>query len=148
MGPAGPIMVGSRLGKRHRGEDITEEFFGENVKTGSYLKIILTGDKPLRSKGWPWVQAGLRQVFEKDKLEKATFLRDGSLLVKTKNEVQTAKLLSVNQMLGESCEVIRDQTLNTSKGTIHEYDLLDLSEDDIVQWLKDFGVVGAKRFMK
>lgn len=141
-------MVGSRLGKRHRGDDITEEFFGENVKTGSYLKISLTGDKPLRSKGWPWVQAGLRQVFEREKLEKATFLRDGSLLVKTKNEVQTAKLLSMNKMLGEPCEVIRDQTLNTSKGTIHSYDLLDLADDDIVQWLKEFGVVGAKRFTK
>ena len=43
---------------------------------------------------------------------------------------------------------MRDVKLNTSKGTIHAYDLQDLNENEIVQWLSDFGVVGAKRFTR
>ena len=63
-------------------------------------------DKTLKSRGWPWVQMGIRGVLgNSDKLEKANFLSDGSLLVKTKNETQTDKLLKTQQLAGETCEV-------------------------------------------
>ena len=143
-------MAGNRHrpGKRHRGEDVTEQFFGNYVGSGSYLKVTLRSGKPLKSKGWPWVQAGLRGVLGSEKVEKASFLRDGSLLVKTKSEGQTEDLISVAQFMGEDCEVTRDPRLNTSRGTIHAYDLQDLSEEEIVHWLSEFGVVQAKRFTK
>ena len=141
-------MAGNRPGKRHRGEDVTEQFFGNYVGSGSYLKVTLRSGKPLKSKGWPWVQAGLRGVLGSEKVEKASFLRDGSLLVKTKSEGQTEDLISVSQFMGEDCEVTRDPRLNTSRGTIHAYDLQDLSEEEIVRWLSEFGVVQAKRFTK
>ena len=134
--------------KRPRGEDVTAEFFGTPDKSGSYLKITLNSDKPLRNRGWPWVQAGLRKVLGREKLDKANFLRDGSLLVKTKNALQTEMLLETNMLLDEACCVIRDKKLNLSKGTIHSYDLLDIPESDLVEWLGDFGVVEAKRFTR
>ena len=141
-------MVVRRTGKRLRGEDVTEEFLGTPSYSGSYLKVSLKSNKAVKSKGWPWVQAAIRGVLGQEKVEKANFLRDGSLLVKTKSQAQTDKLLSTDLLMGEGCEVVRDSRLNTSKGTIHAYDLLDLSDDEIVQWLSDFGVVGAKRFTR
>ena len=141
-------MVERRAGKRLRGEDVTEEFLGTPSSSGSYLKLSLKSNKAVKSKGWPWVQAAIRGVLGHEKVEKANFLRDGSLLVKTKNQNQTEKLLRTDLLMGEGCDVTRDSRLNTSKGTIHAYDLLDLSDDEIVQWLSDFGVVGAKRFTR
>ena len=140
----------SGLRKRRRGEDVTEQFFGDPpfLSDGSYLKISLKSDKPVKSKGWPWIQSAVRGVIGRDKVEKASFLRDGSLLVKTKNDTQTKKLLQANALLGEACEVTRDPKLNTSKGTIQAYDLLDLTEDEVTEWLSEFGVVGAKRFTR
>ena len=105
------------------------------------------GEK-IKSKGWPWVQSGLREILGTEKAEKASLLQDGSLLVKTKNETQTSKLLEATALLKEACHVVRDPKLNISKGTIHAPDLVDLGEEEIVQWLSDFGVVGAKRFTK
>ena len=44
--------------------------------------------------------------------------------------------------------MICDQRLNQSRGMIKAWDLLDLSEDEVVGWLGEFGVVGAKRFTR
>ena len=138
MGPQRPV-------KRVRSDEI---FFDQNGEhTGSYLRLKLVSGKPVKAKGWPWVQVGVRGVIgDTERLEKASFLGDGSLLMKTKNKNQTEKFLKVQQFAGETCEVIRDQQLNTTKRTIHAYDLIDLTEDEIVRWLEEFGVVGARRF--
>ena len=140
-------MVVQRPGKRLRGEDVTEEFLG-GVTSGSFLTVTLKSGKEVKSKGWPWVQAAVRSVLGREKVDKASFLRDGSLLLKTKNSSQTEKLVQTTTLIGETCECVRDPKLNISKGTIHAYDLQELSEDELVQWLSDFGVVGAKRFTK
>ena len=129
-----------------RGDDVTEEFWGGS--TGSYLKFFLKSGNHVKSKGWPWVQAALRDILGREKVDKASFLRDGSLLVKTKSQSQTDKLLLISFLLREECKVERDDKLNISKGTIHAYDLLELSEDEIVQWLAEYGVIGAKRFTR
>ena len=143
----GEMMGPPRPGKRVRSDEL---FFDSDVSsTGSYLKIKLTSGKPLKSKGWPWVQLGVRGILgATDRLEKASFLSDGSLLIKTKNETQTDKFLHTKSFAAEECEVVRDQRLNQSRGTIQAYDLLDLSEDEVVGWLGEFGVVGAKRFTR
>ena len=143
----GEVMGPPRPGKRVRSDEL---FFDSDVSsTGSYLKIKLTSGKPLKSKGWPWVQLGVRGILgATDRLEKANFLSDGSLLIKTKCESQTDKFLHTKSFAAEECEVVRDQRLNQSRGTIQAYDLLDLSEDEVVGWLGEFGVVGAKRFTR
>ena len=141
MGPPRP-------GKRVRSDEL---FFDDVDKSisGSYLKIKLKSGKPIKSKGWPWVQLGVRGILgATDRLEKASFLSDGGLLVKTKTEQQTEKLLHTQAFAGEECVVVRDERLNQSRGTIQAYDLLDLSEDEVVGWLREFGVVGAKRFTR
>ena len=144
-------MVGAdRPRKRTRREDVTETFWGESTEqNGLYLKIELKSGKSFKGRGWPYIQTGVRGILGNcDKVEKANILRDGTLLVKTKNKTQTEKLLAAKDFLGEECEVKRDEKLNTSRGTIHAFDLIDLSEDEIGQWLEDFGVVGVKRFTK
>ena len=138
----------TRLGKRVRSDEL---FFEEPDKgiSGSYLKIKLSSGKAFKSKGWPWVQTGVRGVLgTTERLEKASFLNDGCLLIKTKTNIQTDKFLKVKKFANEECEVIRDQKLNQSRGTIQAYDLLDLSEDEVVGWLGEFGVIQAKRFTK
>ena len=140
--------MGGHRPKRQRGEDVTENFFRNNAETGSYLNLALTEGKSLKSRGWPWVQTGLRNILDKGKVDKATFLRDGSLLLKTKDVLQTEKLLSTDRFMNEACKVSRNEKMNSSKGTIHAFDLLDLTEEEIVHWLKEFGVTGAKRFTR
>ena len=138
-----------RGSKRVRRSD--DLFFEEPVQGngGVYLKVRLSSGKSLKSKGWPWVQLGVRGVIGgSEKVEKASFLSDGSLLLKTKNKLQTEKFLNAHSFANEECEVIQDERLNSSKGTIHAYDLIDLSEDEVVGWLGEFGVVGAKRFTR
>ena len=141
------VMGPPRPGKRVRSDELF--FDGEVSSNGSYLKIRLASGQPLKSKGWPWVQMGVRGILgTTDRLEKASFLSDGSLLIKTKNETQTDKFLHTKTFAAEECEAVRDQRLNQSRGTIQAYDLLDLSETEVVGWLGEFGVVGAKRFTR
>ena len=142
-------MVGQkRPGKRLR-EDELESFFDDSVgRDGTYLRVHLQGDKSFTGKGWPWIQAGIRNVLGQDKVEKANVLRDGCLLLKTKTKVQTEKLMKVSTFLGDGCEVTKDPKLNVSRGTIHAYDLLELSEEEVVHWLSEFGVTNAKRFTR
>ena len=80
-------------------------------------------------------------------MSKANFQGE-KLVIRTKNTVQTEKLLKVHLFGEAECEVEKDARRNQSKGTIVAYDLLGVSEDEIVGWLAEFGVVAAKRFMK
>lgn len=142
------MVVQSRPWKRLRSDEVEQFFDGPLNETGSYLKVYLRSGKSIRSKGWPWIQAGLRKVLGQDRVEKAKILRDGSLLLKTKNQTQTDKLLKTTALMGEECDIKRDVKLNVSRGTIHAYDLIDLTEDEVVHWLAEFDVTAAKRFTK
>ena len=71
----------------------------------------------------------------KEKVTKANFQSNGKLLVKTKDAAQTEKLLKARWFGDEECTVEKDKKLNQSRGTIFAYDLLDLSEEEIVGWL-------------
>ena len=142
-------MGPQRPGKRVRPDESFFEQGRDDENSGSYLRLKLISGQPLRSKGWPWVQVGVRGVLGSvERLEKANFLGDGTLLIKTKNAKQTEKFLKIQRFANEECEVTHDRKLNTSRGTIRAYDLEDLTEDEVVGWLKDFGVVRAKRFTR
>ena len=128
-----------------------ENFWEGNDDNGAYLIVKLRSERPIKGRGWPWVQKCVRGILgqgQQGKLAKANFLRNGDLLVKTKNEKQTEQLLKTTLFGGEPCEVEKDARLNVSKGTIYAPDMMDLSESEVVGWLDDFGVVAAKRFTK
>ena len=129
-------MADSEAGRPFkRGRKSDDSFFSQTATShsGSYLKIALKSGSSIKSKGWPWVQLGIRGVLGgHEKVDKASLLADGSLLVKTKTHVQTEKLLKAKKFGGEACDVVRDSKLNMSRGTIHAYDLIDLTDTEIV----------------
>lgn len=144
---AGP----SRPLKRVRAEELEGGFWEaeHSGSEGDYLTIKLTSGIPLKSKGWFWIQKCLRNVLgEKEKLEKADLLRDGSLLVKTKSKTQTEKLMKLKRLQGEEWEIQRNEKLNTSKGTIFAPDLIELEEGEILEWMAEYGVKEVRRFTK
>ena len=136
--------MGPGKAKRSRGEDVTESFWDREETTGIYLTITLRSGQPVRSKGWPWVDQCLRGILgrgDQGKVDKASLLRSGELLVKTKNDVQTEKLMKTTFLGDEECIVEQNTKLNMSRGTIHAPDLMELREPEIVGWLSGFGVV-------
>ena len=142
-------MTGShRPVKRVRSDDLF--FTGDrSEQSGSFLNVKLKSGKTFKSRGWPWTQACIRGVLGgSEKVERASMLADGSLLVKTKNQAQTEKLMKASLFGDEECEVTRERKMNQSRGTIHAYDLVDLTETEIVSWLGEFGVVGARRYTR
>lgn len=142
-------MALSRAMKRTRADDRIQNFWDtDQTDTGTYLLVRLRSGRTLKSRGWPYVQQCIRGILGTQKVQKASFQSDGSLLLKTINDAQTEKLLKATLFGAEECEVVRDARLNKSRGTIHAYDLIELSEEEVVGWLQDFGVVAAKRFTR
>ena len=142
-------MASSRAIKRTRADDRIENFWDMNQSdAGTYLTVKLRHGKTLKGRGWPYIQQCVRGILGDQKLQKASFQGDGSLLVKTASDKQTEKLLKATVFGAEACDIQRDDRLNKSRGTIHAFDLIELTEDEVVGWLKDFGVVAAKRFTR
>ena len=140
-----------RANKRVRAEDGIENFWENENDNGIFLIIKLKTGKPMKGRGWPWVQQCIRGILgqgESGKVAKVSFLSKGDLLVKTKNEKQTEKLIRASFFGEEPCEVVKDERLNSSKGRIYAPDLMELSEGEVVGWLGEFGVVAAKRVTK
>ena len=141
MGP------GRALKRTRAGDQLN--FWEDSEDDGVYLTITLASGNPLKGRGWPYIQQCVRAILgEREKLAKASFQNDGSLLVKTKDSHQTDKLLKVKWFGADECVVEKTSRLNTSKGTIHAIDMINLSEDEIVSWLAEYGVIGAKRFTR
>ena len=142
-------MGPSRASKRAREDDMVANFWSEDDDSGVYLSVKLQSGQPLKERGWPWIQTCIRGILgSKDKVDKANFMNDGRLLLKTKDSTQTEKLLKVCMFGDEACVIEKDEKLNQSRGTINAPDLMGLPEDEIVGWLSDFGVVGARRFTR
>nr|AAA74494.1 unknown protein [Drosophila teissieri] len=74
--------------------------------------------------------------------------RDGSLLIKTKNELQAIKLLKLTTMADVEVTATEHKTLNFSKGVIYCNDLRYIDEDTILQELKPQKVTEVKKIMK
>lgn len=70
------------------------------------------------------------------------------LLLKTRNETQTDRFMRATLFGEEECIVSKVERLNESKGTIYAHDLTELSEEEIVRWLREFGVKSAKRITR
>lgn len=109
---------------------------------GAFLVVELVSGKPLKSKGWPWLQACIRNVVG-GKVEKAFFSGDGKLIIKTKNSKQTKQFLQAKFFDGEPVKCVLHEKMNSSRGTIYAYDLVDLGEEGVLGWLKEYGVTGV-----
>ena len=97
-------MVISRAPKRVRVE-MTESFW-EEEELGVYLTVSLKSGTPIKGKGWPWVQGSIRGILGgQDRVAKASFQRDGGLLLKTKSDRQTNLLLKATTFGEEECVV-------------------------------------------
>ena len=73
-------------------------------------------------------------------------LKNKTILVETTRKTQTDHLLKVKQFFNLQVTVSEHTTLNTSKGIIRDRALKGESEQSIVDYLKNQGVVAAKRF--
>lgn len=134
--------------KRVRAEEVSFWAVGDE-DTGEYLRVQLLSGKAIKDRGWPWVQACIRGILGgQEKVDKANFLSDGNLLLKTKTQQQTDRLLKASMFGEEKCTICKDGKLNQSKGIIHAPDLLGLSENEVCGWLEQFGVVAVKRFTR
>ena len=94
------------------------------------------------------VEQCVRGIIGDQKVQKASLQSDGSLLIRTNNDKQTDKLLKATFFGAKECEISRHSRLNTSRGAIHAFDLIELTEDEVVGWLQEFGVIAAKRFTR
>ncbi|CAN7977252.1 unnamed protein product [Ixodes persulcatus] len=72
-------------------------------------------------------------------------MTSGDLLIEIKTSEQSTALLSLNSVSDYKVTVTPHRTLNTVKGVISEDDLLESTEDELVDGLSDQGVVAAKR---
>ena len=72
-------------------------------------------------------------------------LRDGSFLVECGKRAQAQNLLRTNRFIDRPVRVSIHKTLNSSRGVNRCRDLIDMSEVEIRDELKDQGVVGVNR---
>ena len=78
----------------------------------------------------------------------ASFLKDGSLVLMCPNTSVTNKFLNITSLGGIQVQAGLHESLNTSKGTIYAPILKGLSEDEIIDGLKDQGVTQVYKVKK
>ncbi|KAM7313607.1 hypothetical protein ISCGN_003460 [Ixodes scapularis] len=76
---------------------------------------------------------------------KAKKLASGDLLVEVENGVQSVVLLDLNKISDYEVSVTPHRTLNSCQGVISEDDLLESSEEEILEGLSGQGVVAVRR---
>ena len=69
-------------------------------------------------------------------------LKNRTLLVETSRKSQTDSLLKMSTFFGIKVSVTEHKTLNSSKGVIRDRMLKDEKESEIVDYLKEQGVIG------
>ena len=89
------------------------------------------------------IQKGFQAIAETFKSIKR--LRDGSFLVECARKLQAMGLLKTTQFIDRPMRVSVHKALNSSRGVIRCWDLVDMLEVEIQDELKDQGVVGVNR---
>lgn len=94
----------------------------------------------LVQKGLDMITSGLKNIKK---------LRSGQILVETKYSSQVEKLLKASTLSGILPITVKlHPHLNTSKGTVYAPDLIDLSEEILIEELKDQKVMEVKRIRR
>ena len=77
--------------------------------------------------------------------ETCTFLRDGTLLIKSKNLTQSGYIEKLRNVAGMNVKTTPHPRLNTCKGTVLARRWERYSEDELCEHLQDEGVIHVKR---
>lgn len=76
-------------------------------------------------------------------------IRDGNILIKTKNNVQATKLVTLTSLAPTILVDVREHTtLNFSKGVIYSNDLRGIEEKEILKELNNQNVTDVKKILK
>lgn len=93
------------------------------------------------------IETSIRQSIGEGSITKR--LRDGTLLIKCKNEKQAKQLTTMKSLGGQyDVKIEEHKTLNHSKGIIYCYDLKFLSEEEIKEGLQSQKVTEVKKMKK
>ncbi|KAM7291824.1 hypothetical protein ISCGN_028395 [Ixodes scapularis] len=74
-------------------------------------------------------------------------LHSGDLLVEVTTQKQSVAIQKMKSIVETSVTVTPHRTLNTVRGVISEEDLLDVSEDEILEGLRNSSVIAVKRII-
>ncbi|XP_064462126.1 uncharacterized protein LOC135372450 [Ornithodoros turicata] len=135
-----------RRHKRHRTEVQTLQFFNSTAEPWFPKILILQAEdqsKALASISPFLIAKTLEQVI--GKAYNAKKLRTGDIHIEVQNRQQSSALLSLKQIGDIPVLVTAHRTLNTVRGVISCEELLQCSETEIEEGLKDQGVISAKR---
>lgn len=76
-------------------------------------------------------------------------LRNGSILIKTRNEKQAKQLMTLTNITPDICvEVSEHNSLNNTKGVFYTHSLKGMSEEEILENLKTQNVIHIKKILK
>lgn len=132
------------LNNQHDFPKISRNNFNKNNKQQCPKFVVLRikiAEKPIQSFNIFLVSKALEGI-SSEPAQKVTFTRDGNLLILTKNEAQTKRFLkAVNLPSVCPIESFLHPTLNIIKGVIFAPTLKNLKEEEIVEGLKDQGIV-------
>lgn len=152
MGPGGPgDPISSSTNKRRkrerdRGTILSEEELGfhtelrklpidrTNVEVYVHIKSQ-NSDKPMKRLNRWLLEKHISSITKT--VSKASFNREGDLILKVKGEDEAKKLIKTEKLGEWPVEVQRHATLNISKGVVFSTDMCWQKEEDIVAALKE-----------
>lgn len=139
-----------RKGKRQRVEK-REDFVLHPKDADECSKRFLVATcadpkKPFRSISAVKVKKEIKQFC--GAVERFQPLKDGSVLVVTKNHKQAEKLLQLNVIAGQNVKFEFHPTLNKSRGVIACFDFTYLTDEDLKTELAEYNVIDVKRIQR
>ena len=75
----------------------------------------------------------------------AKILRSGAILIKTRSAEQTENILAHTSFLGEPCEIMIADRMNTVEGLIYSRDLIGMSDEELLHELAGQGATEVVR---
>lgn len=112
---------------------------------GKFLLIShAESDKSFKNTGDCFIVSKALDGYSKE-FNQVTMLRNGTLLIETANQRQTDMMLKATALHDIPIKVIEHPSLNSVRGTVYSYDLLNMSEEYILDNLKDQNVIKVER---
>ncbi|XP_064460269.1 uncharacterized protein LOC135370454 [Ornithodoros turicata] len=135
-----------RYRKRHRTDALITQSLDLTPEPWFAKVLIIHGEdesKPLSNVSPFAIAKELEKAIGKSYSAKK--LTTGDLQIEVQTRQQSSTLVSLNRIAGIPVTVSRHRTLNIVKGVISEHELIDCSDPEIEEGLKDEGVVTARR---
>lgn len=133
-------------------EFLTKEKTQELVKNKSdsrYMVMVRIGSEETLEKISPFLIKKIVDKTCKGEVEQCKKLRNGTILIKTKNKKQSDQLKALTYIAPNvSVEVSEHNTLNSTKGVFYTNSLRGMTEEDIIEELKTQKVTHIKKILK